>query len=138
MLAVAIYIDFRSRRRPDYAFWLYLFGTIAFWGALSMSDSGGQLGKFLYAVLNIGLIFLGALLSRRIFTVCGGIGVFGYLGYLSYTVFKDSLMFPFALTALGLLIVVFGIWWQKHEEELHRNFRSLLPGSLREALGDPA
>ena len=135
MIAFAMIVDIRSRRRPDYGFWLYLFGTIAFWGALSMSDSNSQIGKLLYALLNVGLVFLGAVLARRIFTICGALGVCGYLGYLSYSVFKDSLLFPFALTALGLLIVVFGVWWQRHEHELQLNFRSLLPESVRESLG---
>ncbi len=32
--------------------------------------------------------------------------VAGYLGYLSYQVFQDSLMFPLALSVLGLGVVV--------------------------------
>jgi len=134
MIAVAISVDVRSRRRPDYGFWFYLFGTLAFWGALSMSDSASQVGKFFYAALNVGLIFLGAVLDRRIFTVCGGLGVFGYLSYLSYSVFKDSLMFPFALTLLGLALVVAGVWWQKREKHFRQQMRALLPASLRQAI----
>ncbi|HLJ50868.1 MAG TPA: hypothetical protein VKU01_32880 [Bryobacteraceae bacterium] len=134
MLGVAVYIDVRTRRRPDFAFWLYLFGTLAFWGALSLMDSGSQLGRLLYALLNAVMIFIGAILARRIFTVCGGIGVFGYLGYLSYSVFKDSILFPFALTGLGLILVVTGIWWQRHEGEIRLRFRGHLPVGLREAL----
>ncbi len=134
MLGLALYIDVRTKRRPDYAFWLYLFGTLAFWGALSLLDSGSQLGRLLYALLNAVMIFIGAVLARRIFTVCGGIGVFGYLGYLSYSVFKDSILFPFALTGLGLVLVVTGIWWQRHEREIRTRFRGHLPVGLREAL----
>lgn len=86
MIALALYVDVRSRRKPDFGFWLYLFGTAAFWGALSMQDSSSQLGKFLYACLNAAMIFGGAILARRVFTVFGGLGLFGYLGYLSYSV----------------------------------------------------
>lgn len=131
MLILAGYVDVRTRRRPDFGFWLCFFGAVAFWGALSMMDSGSQLGKFLYAVLNAGLIFIGAVLGRRIFTVLGGLGVCGYLGYLSYSVFKDSLLFPLALTAIGLGLVAMGIWWQKHEHEIQQRFRGVLPGPLR-------
>src|SRR5581483_8852729 len=46
MIVLALYVDVRTHRRPDYAFWLYLFGTLAFWGALSMEDSRSQLGRF--------------------------------------------------------------------------------------------
>lgn len=134
MLALAVYVDIRSRRQPDYSYWLYVFGTFAFWGALSMSDSGSQFGKFLYACLNLGLLFLGAVLARRVFTICGALGLFGYLGYLSYSVFKDSILFPFALTALGLLLVAGGVWWQRREDRIRTRFRSLLPAGLQAAL----
>lgn len=134
MLAVAVFVDIRSRRRPDYAFWLYLFGTLAFWGGLSTLDSGNEFNKFMYALINVGMILLGGILARRIFTVCGSLGLTAYLGYLSYTVFKDSLMFPFALTALGLGLVGGGIWWQRHEAVLNSRFRTLLPEALRAAL----
>lgn len=131
MLLVAMWVDARSKRRPDYGFWLYFFGSLAFWGALSLMDSGTQLGKLIYALINVALIFIGAILARRIFTVLGGLGLTGYLGYLSYSVFKDSLLFPFALTAIGLALVLLGIWWQKHEAEIQQQFRGLLPGALR-------
>lgn len=134
MIALALYVDVRTRRRPDYGFWLYLFGTVAFWGALSMSDSGSQLGKFLYGMLNTALIFIGAILARRVFTVFGGLGLCGYLGYLSYNVFKDSILFPIALTALGLALVGGGIWWQRNESRIRDSFRAMLPGAFREML----
>lgn len=137
MIAVALCVDVRSRRQPDYSFWLYLFGTLAFWGSLSMYDSDNQFGRFLYALLNVGLIFLGAVLARRVFTVCGGFGVFGYLGYLSYRLFKDSLMFPIALTVLGLALVAAGVWWQRHEHEIRARFRTMFP-MLNFVSSDPA
>jgi hypothetical protein len=138
MIALAAYVDFRSRRKPDFGFWLYLFGTAAFWGALSMQDSNSQFAKFLYACLNAAMVFAGAILARRVFTVFGGLGLFGYLGYLSYSVFKDSLLFPLALTALGLALVGVGVWWQRHEEEISRKFRRMLPAALRETLEEAA
>jgi len=134
MILIAVYVDVRSRRRPDFGFWLYFFGTIAFWGALSMSDSHSQLGKFLYACLNAAMIFAGAVISRRVFTVFGALGLCGYLGYLSYSVFKDSLLFPVALTALGIALVGGGIWWQRHEEKISHRLRKILPPALRETI----
>jgi hypothetical protein len=134
MLFLALYVDIRSHRRPDFSYWLYIFGTFAFWGALSMSSSDGQLGKFLYACLNLGLLFLGAVLARRVLTICGALGLFGYLGYVSYSVFQDSLLFPFALTALGLGLVAGGIWWQRREQQIRARFRGMLPVGLQAAL----
>lgn len=38
-----------------------------------------------------------------------------YLGHLSYNVFRDSLMFPLALSAIGLGVMTAGVLWQTHE-----------------------
>jgi hypothetical protein len=130
---IALWVDVRCRRatapewRQDYAFWLYLFGTVMFWGGLSLHDSDSELGKAVYCLINVALVFAGAALGRRVFTVFGGLGVAMYLGYLSYKVFGDSLMFPFALTLLGLGVVALGIWWQRHEERINATFSSWLP-----------
>src|SRR5258706_837432 len=82
-------------------------------------DSNSELGKFIYCVINIGLIFLSAVLGRRVFIVFGTLGVFGYLGHLAYSVFKDSMMFPFALSALGLLLMYLGVKYQKYERQVN-------------------
>lgn len=69
--------------------------------------------------------------QRRVFTVFGGLGVAMYLGYLSYKVFGNSLMFPFVLTLLGLSVVALGIWWQRHEDRISAAFSTWLPEGLR-------
>lgn len=135
--AVAVWVDLRTRTaenaedRQDFAFWLYLFGAIMFWGGLSLRDSDSELNKFLYALINVFLVFLGAAIGRRVFTVLGAIGVASYLGYLAYRVFEDSLLFPFALTLLGLGVVALGIWWQRHETAIHARLAGWLPAALR-------
>lgn len=133
---IAMWVDVRSRRaqgewRQDYAFWLYIFGAIMFWGGLSLQRSGSELGKALYALLNVGLVFWGAAIGRRIFTILGALGVAGYLGYLSHRVFQNSLLFPFALTLLGLGVVALGIWWQRHEDAIEARLSGWLPEGLR-------
>ena len=62
-----------------------------FWGGLSLRSSGSQLAKLGYGLLNAGLVFWGAAIGRRVFTILGALGVAGYLGYLSHRVFQDSL-----------------------------------------------
>jgi hypothetical protein len=136
MTVVAIWVDVRSRDDKDFAFWLYVFGVLTFWGGLTSMDSNSELGKFMYFAINIFLITLGAALSRRVFAVFGGIGVAVYLGHLSHTIFKDSMLFPVALTAIGLGIVAAGVWWQRNEVELGRKFRSVLPVPFRELLNE--
>jgi len=135
--AIAVWVDLRTRTadnaedRQDFAFWLYLFGAIMFWGGLSLRDSDSELNKFLYALINVFLVFLGAAIGRRVFTVLGAIGVASYLGYLAYRVFEDSLLFPFALTLLGLGVVALGIWWQRNEDRLHARLADWLPAALK-------
>ncbi len=134
---VAMWVDVRSRRalqaqwRQDYAFWLYLFGAIMFWGALSLHDSDAEWDKLLYALLNVALVLLGAAIGRRVFTVLGALGVAGYLGYLSHRVFQDSLLFPFALTLLGLGVVWLGVLWQRNEVAIHARLSRWVPQGLR-------
>lgn len=135
MLGLALRIDLATRHdQRDYAFWLYLFGLLAFWGALSSMDSGSQLGKFLYCLINLGLIFSGAVLARRAFAVFGGLGVAGYLGYLAWDVFRDSLLFAFVLSLIGLGLVFAGVWWNKHGEALGLRWRRKLSPELAELI----
>lgn len=134
MVLVAFRVDVRSRRGPDFAFWLYLFGALAFWGGLSLQRSDSELGKFLYLCVNLLMIAVGCALGRRVFAVLGGLGVAGYLGYLAYDVFRDSLLFPFALTLIGGAVVYAGIVWQRHEDAIGARLRAMLPLPVRTLL----
>jgi hypothetical protein len=107
-------VTHRARGREDYAFWCFLFGMLAFWGALTSMDSDSEMGKLLYAVLNVGFIAL-AIWSRRVtFLVFGGVGVHAYVGHLAWAVFKDSALFPFALMAVGLSLILSAVAAQKY------------------------
>ena len=97
-------------------------------------DSSSQLDKFIYFCLNLLMIFVGAMLSRRVFAVFGALGVYGYLGYLSYSVFEDSLLFPFSLTGIGLGVIIAGVRWQKNEDAIGAYCRSFLPASIRDMI----
>lgn len=139
MVAIALWIELRqyaarSADRRDFAFWLYVIGVLTFWGGLSSQNSGSELGRLGYALINVGLILVGSMLSRRVFVVFGAFGVIGYLGYLSYEVFKDSLLFTAALGGLGIAMVFAGIWWSKREAALHAQLSQLLPAALQRAI----
>jgi hypothetical protein len=129
ILLATFLIDRRSRE--DYAFWGYLFGVMAFWGGLSLMESHSELNKFIYCLINIGLVFLGVFLQRRVFLVFGACGVFGYLGHLSYTVFKDSFLFPMALTILGLAVIFVGVQYQRHRNKIEEVMLAIIPESVR-------
>ena len=131
---LGFWVDIRTRHAKDYAFWLYLFGVVAFWGGLSMMHSDSELNKFIYLCINLMMIVAGAMISRRVFAVFGGLGAAGYLGHLAYDVFKDSMMFPFVLTIMGLVVIFLGIVWQRHEEAISNRLRGLLPLPIRELI----
>jgi len=122
------------KTKEDYAFWGYLFGMLAFWGGLSLMKSNSELNKFLYCLINLGLMVLSVLLQRRVFIVFGALGVFGYLGYLAHRVFRDSLLFPFALSLLGILVIYLGINYQRHREGIERFLLTRVPLGLRRLL----
>lgn len=134
MLLVAFFVDLRSRHSKDYAYWLYLFGLLTFCGALSMMGTGALLGKLVYLALHFGLVFIGAVLGRRVFAVFGGIGIALVLGDLSWNLFKNSFVFVVVLTLLGFALIVLGLWWSRHEERISARLRAVLPADLRELL----
>jgi len=134
MILLAFWVDLRSRFSRDYAFWLYLFGVFTFWGGLSLMNSGSELGKAAYCGINVAMVLIGAILGRRVFAVFGGLGIAGYLGHLSWSLFRDSLAFPFALSAIGLAIIWLGVLWQRNEARWAASLRGLVPVALRELI----
>lgn len=135
--ALAVWVDLRCRLatrpqdRQDFAFWLYLFGAVMFWAGLSLRHSDSEVSKAIYCLINVGLVFWGAAINRRVFTVLGGLGVAIYLGYLAARVFQDSLAFSFVLSLLGLGVVALGVWWQRHEARIHQRLAGWLPPALK-------
>lgn len=129
MLVVAFLID--RRTKGDYAFWLYLFGVMAFWGGLSLMESSGPWGKFAYCMINVAMLGVSALLDRRVFAVFGALGVAGYLSYLSFQLFKDSLFLPLALTGIGLGVIAAAVAYQKNRARVDAYVLRILPEGLR-------
>jgi len=132
LLLVVLLID--GRTREDYAFWGYLAGLLAFWGGLTSMNSDSELGKALYCLINVGLMLVAVLLRRPMFMVFGALGVAAYLGYLSYEVFAESLLFPVVLSLIGLAVIGLGLLYQKHRERLSDRLCAALPASLMDWL----
>ena len=129
MIFVAWLAD--RRTEVDLSFWLYLFGMTAFWGALSSMRSDSEWRKLLYCLLNLFFIVVSVALRRRIFLVYGALGVNAYLVTLAWRVFENSVLFPFALTALGLGVIWMAVKYQKNRQRIDRWFESIIPDSLR-------
>lgn len=107
------YVADLRRKQVDLAFWGYLFGLLAFWGGLTAMDSESEGGRFIYCLINLGLIGVALILRRRTFLLFGGLGVFIYLVHLANEVFKDSIAFPFVLSFLGLGIISLGVLYRR-------------------------
>lgn len=133
-LLIAFWVDIRSSKSQDYAFWLYIFGVLTFWGGISAQHSDSELSKFIYLCINLILILIGVILNRKVFLVFGALGTCFYLGYLAFQVFKYSLLFPIILTVLGFTIIYLGMLWQKNENRLTEKMRSFLPESIKDLL----
>src|SRR5262249_31396734 len=131
ILLASYLADLRNTLRQDFAFWGYLFGLLAFWGGLSLMDSGSELSKWFYFLINAALIVVSVLLRQRSFIVFGSLGALGYLGHLSYSVFKDSILFPVVLTMAGIGIIYLGVIYQRHSRAIAVALQSGLPEGIR-------
>lgn len=129
-MGLAFWVDVRSGREKDYAFWLYLFGVAMFWGGLTLQDSNSEFNKLLYLLINLLLLATGAILMRRVFAIFAAFGILAYLGHLT-SLFKNSLAFPVVLAAVGLGVVFLGIVWQRNENRIHEALLKLLPANVR-------
>lgn len=131
IIAAAIYMDFKyGNNRKDYAFWLYIVGVITFWGGLTMQESDSEISKFIYCMINLLMVLVSVFLNRRVFAVFGALGILAYLGHLASAIFRDSLTFPLALIALGLLLIIAATQWHKAENKLLRWFKLYIPAKI--------
>ena len=75
MLAVSYLVERRMGNTPDFAFWLYLFGLLAFWNGVTFAGRDKTEGLVtLYTAINVCLIVVGHLLDRVTFLVFGAVG----------------------------------------------------------------
>lgn len=131
VLMVATWASELKPRRSDYGFWLHLVAAVTLWGGLTFQSSGNEWGKFIYCLINVGLIGLAVFLGRRVYSVFGVIGMMIYLGHLAYGVFKDSLLFPFALSAMGLVMVGLGIAYARRRVAIQHWVEARLPAGTQ-------
>jgi hypothetical protein len=130
ILGLAVVVNSRQRT-GDFAFWLYLFGVLTFWGGISATSGGTALQKATYCAMNVGFLFLAVFLGRRVFAVFGTIGIAIYLGDLAEKAFKDSMLFPFALSLIGVAIIAFGLYYHRHQAAIGTWIDARMPEALK-------
>jgi hypothetical protein len=132
VMAAAWLIDLKRWRNGDFAFWLHLSGLLAFWGGLTAQHSGDEIGKAVYCAVNLGLVALSLALLRRAYAIFGAVGVTLYLGHLASDVFRDSILFPFALSAIGVAMIAAGLLFHRYGAKLAAVVATALPDRLRD------
>ncbi len=116
MLIFAIVLN--RQTKEDYSFWLFFFGLLSFYtGLYLLWDHYGEIGKLLFCLISVFMILSAVALNRKIFLVFGGLGIFGYLSYLAYSLFSNSILFPFVLSFIGLMIIYGGLLYNRNEKK---------------------
>ena len=131
LIVAAWGLDLKRWRAGDFAFWLHLAGVICFWCSLSAHSSDNGFLKFVYFLINVAMVILAVFLGRRVYAVFGAFGISLYLGYLASDVFVDSLLFPLALSAIGLGVIGLGIWYFRKQQVIALWLVTTLPPGLQ-------
>ena len=63
--------------------------------------------------------------------VLGGLGLFAYLSYLAADIFQDSILFPFALSAIGIGFIYLGIRYQRNQAKIESQLLSWMPDFVK-------
>jgi len=125
MIGIGYFSDFKFKK--DYAFWMYLFGLITLLFGLSVFYMA-EIYKFvLPGIISLLLILFSLFINRTVFLVFGTIGLTEFLCLLSWRFFEGSLLFPFAVTIIGILLIIFGILVQKNRKNIEEKFIKKLP-----------
>jgi hypothetical protein len=81
--------------------------------------------------MNVGFLLLAAFLGRRVFAVFGTIGIAFYLGDLADKVFKDSMLFPFALSLIGIAVIALGLLYYRRQAQISAWLKTSLPPAFQ-------
>jgi hypothetical protein len=103
---------------------------LAFWGAITAADGPGELSKALYCLLNIGLLVAAIILSGQVYAAFGAFGISIYLSHLAGAVFRDSLLFPFALSLIGVAVLAAGLLYRQKQAAIATRLDANLPAFL--------
>ena len=92
--------------------------------------------KVLGCFLSVLLVFFSVPLHSKFMISIGCIYLFFYLTHLAYDKFRNSLLFPLALTFIGILLIYCGIMYQRAEHEIYGWYDSNKPAVLRSLLDE--
>lgn len=120
VLAAIAYTMDRRRRTEDYAFWMWIATAVAAWFGCMMVFQFERSLRWYLAPASLLMITASVLLRRRALLIVGLFGVFGFLGWLAFDVFKLTTGFPLILAVIGVSIIVLTVWVQKQFPDVIR------------------
>lgn len=128
LLIIAWVVDVRIK--ADFSFWLHFAAALCITGGMYfwLTDTGYEWAMLCAA--SVAMLLISIFLQRGVYTVFGGIGVTSYLGYLSFDIFEDVLIFSFVLSGIGILIMFLGYLYYKHQGDLQVWLERKLPYAL--------
>ena len=129
VLHVAWFVD--TRTRENLTFWPHLAAGLSLQGGLYLWLTDGIAEWTLLCAISIALLLVSVFLQRRSYAVFGGVGVLSYLGYLSSDVFDDVIVFSFALTVIGILVMALGYAYFRNDRRIEMWMDRALPEALK-------
>ena len=88
-------------------------------------------GLVLYALWHIVVVALGVLVRSRLLTAVGGLAIATWLSHLAHGVFEDSMVFPFVIVSLGIVVIVAGVGLHRRRDFINDAVDRLVPEALR-------
>jgi len=128
LLVVGAGLELARRRLRSYAFWLLLFGNMAWLAHLADLALDDEFGftSLLFLLVSLAAIVLSVVTQFRVFLVFGALGLYAWVCYLVFDTFDDSSSVTLGLVLVGVFIVLTGIGYQKWlEPTLERWVRGL-------------
>ena len=104
---------------------------MTFWGGITATSNGTNLDKALYCAMNVIFLGIAVVLGRRVFAVFGALGIAIYLGDLAEKLFRDSLLFPFALSLIGIAIIALGLFLHRRQPTIEAWCDARLPHGMK-------
>ena len=107
MIIAGRFLEIKLGADPDFGFWLYLFGLLTFWFAVTFDFPEYDLHGSLYLLLNIAFCLVGSHLDRNTFHVFSmmGISIYTVGIFMNHIKVENSFLLWFlkAFAAAGLL-----------------------------------
>ncbi len=134
MLSIGYALDRATEDGEDYAIWFYAAGLVSTAGSiLGFWNRSAAIAA--HSMLFLSVLFAVAALQmrRRLFLAAATIGFLGYLAYLTFDVFRNTLGYPILLATSGLVIILLAVWIQRRFPDLQQRMNApgprVIPGA---------